>query len=76
MSRKFTPVEQKWGGSWGLIGPVADFPDFGDIWEKLTKEAQVVVVKAAIKQRIEYSNFAIGQLKENVAMLQKVQEMM
>ena len=77
MSRKFTPIERKWGGSWGLIGPVADFPDTPDWWwEILSKEAKQIIIETSIKQRIEISNFAIARLKENIAMLQKVQETM
>lgn len=73
MERKFTPAELRWGGSWGLIGPVADFPDLPrDLWEELSKEAKQVITEAAIKQRIEYSNFVIARMKANVDMLQSV----
>jgi hypothetical protein len=73
MSRKFTAVERKWGGSWGLLGPIADFPDTPDWWwEILSKDAQRILVEAAIKQRIEVGNFVMGQLKENIAVWQKV----
>ena len=77
MSRRFTAVERQWGGSWGLMGPVADPPDTPDWWwEVLTKDAKHVVVENAIKQKIAYSNFLMAQLKENVAMLEKVQAAM
>jgi hypothetical protein len=77
MSRKFSAVERRWGGSWGLIGPVADPPDTPDWWwDVLTKEAKQIIVEAGIKQRIETSKFAMARLKENVAMWEKVQATM
>jgi hypothetical protein len=77
MSRKFSAVERRWGGSWGLIGPVADPPDTPDWWwDVLTKEAKQIIVEAGIKQRIETSKFVMARLKENVAMWEKVQATM
>ena len=77
MSRKFTAVERKWGGSWGLLGPIADFPDTPDWWRGvLSKEATETMLESSIKQRIALNDFVVAQLKENTAMLEKVQATM
>ena len=76
MSRKFTDDEKKWGGSWGLIGPIADFtaqrvvlPD--PPFEILPKPVQQLVIETRIRQSVNYAKFAVGQLQENIEMWEK-----
>jgi hypothetical protein len=73
MSRRFTADELKWDGSWGLTGPVADTVAFRvPPWWELGDEAKHIIMVAQIKQKIEFANFTIARLKENVVTLDKV----
>jgi hypothetical protein len=73
MSKKFTADEMRWGGSWGLNGPIADFVAIPfPWWEIIGGEAKRVILETKIKQNIELANFIVARLKENVVMWDKV----